>query len=210
MGDEEDGEVRGATALIDDRGDLALPPRIERQERLVEQDEAWVAQEALRDAKPLLLAAREQADRDVGEGARPDGIERAVHGRSGRSAGKRESVARAGQPELDELAPADRQIPVEAAMLRDVAHRPEGLAWLGATDRRRPRARSQLSEEHLEQGRLARAVRPEDGDELAGLHGEVKPAKDRSRAVARAQIVQLDHGHGAHVLTPSAAASDAI
>src|SRR6187455_947565 len=59
-------------------------------------------------------------------------------------------------------------------------------------------ARPQQTGDQLEQGRLARPVRPDQGDDLAGLHGQPRAAHDVVRGrIAAAQIGDLEETHAA-------------
>ena len=78
------------------------------------------------------------------------------------------------EPEAHEVAPAQRQIAIEHALLRHVAD-------AAAVDHDAPRRRLELAEQDAEERRLARTVRAEHGEELAALdlEGEVVPEDAR-------------------------------
>ncbi len=67
MGHEDDRRAGLAPALVDERGDGPLAGDVEREEGLVAEQDGGVAEQRLGDAQPLLLTARQAADRRVGE-----------------------------------------------------------------------------------------------------------------------------------------------
>ena len=116
------GRASGATALVDEPRHGALAGQVERQKRFVAQQDAGIAQQGLRDAQPLLLAAREQADGSVGVAGRTDGL------RGRRPPASSWPGCAAGRPqrwpsdaEAHQVAAADGQRAVEGLLLGDVA-----------------------------------------------------------------------------------------
>ena len=60
----------------------------------------------------------------------------------------------------------------------------------------RARVRAPVALERLDRGRLAGAVRPEEGEHLAGLGGERQPVDGDQVAVPHDEPGDLDGGHG--------------
>ena len=201
MGDEDHGRARGAAALVDEPGDGALAGQVEREQGLVAQEDRGVAQQGLGDAQPLLLAAREQADRGVGVGG---GAHRLRVRRR-----PRRFVARAWRgspqrwpstPKRTRSRPRIGQRAVEGLLLGHVAQRGVAAARRRAVDAHRALGEGDEPEQHLEQGGLARAVGPEHGEELALGHGEVQPGPQGALAQADGGRPQLDGGARRHGL----------
>ena len=63
MGDEHHRGVRFAPSRINQGADRLLVLQVERQKRLVGEENPGIAEECLGDPQPLLLAAREQPNR---------------------------------------------------------------------------------------------------------------------------------------------------
>ena len=82
-------------------------------------------------------------------------------------------------------------------LLRDVAHRTFDVD--GAVREVRE------AEQDAEQGGLARTVRPEHCEELAGRHVELEVIEQDPVAVLHARVAEPDHTHG----VPPSAASNA-
>ena len=90
-----------------------------------------IGDERLRDPQPLLLAAREPADRRVGVRGRPDLGERGVDARAILRPEAPEAPAVAVEPEPHEVAAAQDDVAVEDALLRHVADPAAALAAAG-------------------------------------------------------------------------------
>ena len=76
VGHEEDRPAGPPLPAADEPGDLLLVAEVEARQRLVAEEEPWVADERLGDAQTLLLSAREAADRRLGERRRLDALDR--------------------------------------------------------------------------------------------------------------------------------------
>src|SRR5262249_25958589 len=143
----------------------------EAVERLVEEQEARAARERLRDQEPLLLAARELADRLARGGGRARQGGHPVRPRSRPPAppGPRGggAPARPREAGADEGDAAGARAGVEAVALREVADLAARLAGRPTEHRGVPRNERKEAEHGPDQRRLACAVRPEHGDELA-------------------------------------------
>ena len=105
----------------DELGDLALVAQVEVRQRLVAEQELRVADEGLGDAQALLLAARQAPDRAHPRTAvpRPTRSPSATR-RATRPIRPADAPAVAVEPEPDEVAAAQRQVPVEGLVLGHV------------------------------------------------------------------------------------------
>ena len=167
----------------------ALPPRVSDQ-RLGKQ-------------KPLLLAPGKLSNRTVGVCF---GIHRTNRrGRRAFNARTRESHAPpvAVDAKAHEVASANRQLGVERGPLGNVADQRIAPAGFLAQHMQLPVGRGKQAEDHPDQGRLAAAVGPEDGDpvlpadlEVNGTKGEattgdnrfLEPGHDVAAPPGRAQL----------------------
>jgi hypothetical protein len=156
--------------------------------RLVEEQQPRLDHEGHRYGEHLSLAAREGA----GPGAPAGG-----QGREELDDGARPLPHRGrGRPGADgEVLPhAERR--KDVGLLRHVAEPAgdnapgAGAGDVGATQRDPARPRPHEPSQRLEQGRLPRAVRPDDRDQLARVDAEREPAQDIAVAVARGQVVR--------------------
>ncbi len=75
MGDEQHGGVLLSALPVDELGDAALVAEVERDERLVAEQQGGVGGDRLPDAGALLLAAGQFGDRGVGERGGTDLVE---------------------------------------------------------------------------------------------------------------------------------------
>src|SRR5581483_10496584 len=114
---------------------------------------------------------------------------------------------RAVQPEADDVDPADARLGGEVPSLWEVADLASRLPRWATEHRRRPGRQLQNAENDLDQGRLAGAVRPEDGDELPALDAERHVAPDRPTTEARRGGLEPDGVRHRPVALCSAAAS---
>ncbi len=143
---------------------------VERHRRLVEHQELRVAHEREREAGALRLTAGQLLGAPLGERHRSGELECLVD---------RERIGVQRGHHRDEL--ADREAPQEAAGLQHRADRP----FVDRLRRRAPEQRDgagvgwEQPEQHVDQGRLARAVRAEEGERLALRDVEIDAA-DRS------------------------------
>ena len=88
VGDEQHAEPALAAVPVDQVADDPLRAQVERDQRLVAQQQAGVARERLADAQPLLLAAGEPGYRHARVVRGADGVEQGVDAlRAGRRSG---------------------------------------------------------------------------------------------------------------------------
>ncbi len=183
VSDEDDGRPALSTLRVEQIDDAALVGEVERQQRLVGEDQHRVGDERLRDAQPLLLAAGEPADRRVRVGGCADLVQRRVDSRAVVCVEAAEAPAVAVEAEPHEVAPAQRRRrgrrSAAAAHSRAGRQRSRGGQPSITT---LPGARLEQPEQDPKQRRLAGSVRPEDCEQLAVLELEARALR---RACAR-------------------------
>ena len=125
-----------------------LAGQVEGEQRLVAEQDLRVAEEGLRDAETLLLAARQQADGRVGVRTGADRLEDLLHPLPDGPCVAWQPPAMAVDAEADEVAPADGQGTVEGLLLGHVAElvvaRP-GWCAVDAARCRRPGGRGRAA-----------------------------------------------------------------
>ena len=103
---------------------------------------------------------------------------------------------------MDEEVLEDGQLAVEARRLEDdaeaAAQLAQGAVGREAVDAERSFGRGDQRREELEEGRLAAAVRAEEGEELARRDVEGDAVEGEAVAVGPAQPLDRDEGRGAH------------
>ena len=109
VGAEHDRDLELVADAPRDLDDALLMRRIERDQRLVEQQQPRPAEQRLAQQHPLALAAREFADRAAGEVARADLIERPVDLASRRLVEPGEAEARAHRGAGDDVPAGEPQ-----------------------------------------------------------------------------------------------------
>ena len=120
VGHEDDRRARVAAAAVEQVDDRPLRRQVEREQRLVGQEQGRVGDERLGDPQALLLAAGEPPHRELGVRGRADGRKRACNALVGRPRVQSEAPPVAVQAEPDEVATAHRRIAVKRALLGDV------------------------------------------------------------------------------------------
>ena len=169
--------------LLEQDADDAAAGGIERRGRLVEDEDARRADERLRDPKPLLHPLGHAVHAPVARVGERDALEQPLP-LGGTGIG-------AGEPLVkDEY--LVRRVPArKAEQLGEVAElctRGAG-ARTRACDLRPPARRVHETDSNLDEGRLSRAVRAEEADELALLHGEVDAVERLNLSVALLECV---------------------
>ena len=188
------GEHDGGTAvaqLPDERPRRGTRPRIHARGRLVEEHQARAPDQRQREREALLLAARHPAHERVLRFAEADEVEQPV-GVVG--------VVVVGGEELQCLERADARVEPAVlehhadlrAELRAVAPRVDAehahFACVGAP----------VALEDLDRGGLARAVRPEETEDLTGVDGERESVDGLGRAVALLERGDVDRVRRVH------------
>jgi hypothetical protein len=192
--DEQHGDALAAD-VANDLGDHLDDLRRQALRRLVDQDHARVAEQRAANGQHLLLAAREHAR--LGLAALPEMGKVGVHlircpqGRTG---------PRGLHADAHVL--VDRQVGEDLALLGHIGE-------AGARDPERPapreidavqphgaRARSDQAHDRLQRRRSARAIAPEQADDLARPDREVHAVQDVALVVVGVQILDLEQrGH---------------
>ena len=194
MGDEHRAHAL-ATEDPPEVGEQRVPRgRIEGGEGLVEEQDLRLEHERPRERHALRFAPRERARRAVGELPDPEMVEPP---RDARPAHRRGDAAEA-EPEGDVLLHGRVS---EERLLEDRGHAPPGLEAPPGRDGGTPdpdRARGGRLEEaeDAEQRRLARAVRPDDREDLPVLELEGGDVEDERAGVTDGDVRQRDDGHG--------------
>ncbi len=203
--------VRGdhdRAALGRDRADhvpqVASRLRVEAGRRLVEEDDLGLVHEREGDREPLLLAAGELACERARLRLEPDRLEQpldALAARGARRTGRRRARAARSRRGC-------RRARSSAAARRSALHAarigPDGPA----EDLDRAAVGPRQALDHLEGRRLACAVRTEDPERLAGLHGQVDAAHGLELAVRLRQAPDEDRVHGGDPINGPGASGD--
>lgn len=204
MGDQQHRGVALAAVAVDEAHDGLLVGEVETRQRFVAQQQGGVVGEGLAYAQPLLLAAREESHGAIGERRRADGLEQLVDACPVLLAREREAEAVSVDAEADDVAPAQRRLAREGALLGDVADATvAGPAHGGAERLDRTGAEALEPEDGPQQRRLARAAGPEDRDELAGLDLEVEPGPQLTAAAFEGGSVDAQGRGRAHAASAS-------
>src|SRR5436190_4910149 len=187
---QQDGLAQVAQRA-DRRPRVAARGGVEPRRRLVEEDQLGVADERQAEVQPPQLAARQFARPHVLLALQPDQRDDLV-GISRRRVHPREVRER--------LAHAD--VVVDARLLQDDAHPLAQLARpaarIEAQDGDLPGAARAIALEDLDGRRLARAVGPEQAEDLAALDAEVDAADGLEVPVGLPQAANFDGGLAVH------------
>ena len=177
MGAEHDRDLEVVADAASDLDDALLMRRIERDQRLVEQEQPRPAEQRLAQQHPLALAAGKFADRAAGEVARAHFVERPVDLASRRLIELNEAEARAHRGAGDDVPAGEPKAPDRGAVLRHVADR-------GIASRRRLAEHADLArgdrdepERGAHQRGLAGAVGAQHADEFAVLDRRSSPPR---------------------------------
>ena len=180
--------------------------RIERDQRLVEQQQPRPAEQRLAQQHPLALAAAKFADRAAGEVARAHFVERPVDLASRRLIEPDEAEARAHRGAGDDVPAGEPEAPDRGAVLRHVADR-------GVAARRRlaehadlARGDSNEPERGAHQRGLSGAVRAQHADEFPVLDRKARRREDVPAAKIYRDVVEAER---AHCVGPASALSRA-
>jgi hypothetical protein len=188
--DDQD-RAAALAGVVADHGQQALDDdRREAEAELVEQQQARAAHERAGDREHLLLAAGEQPHWAVAQLAEGREVLVGLLGVQPLAAVTEAEVLGHGQPEEQATALGDvGEPPAREALGRDAAGVGAGVEDPSAERvddaRDRPQGR-----------RLARAVGPQQRDDLAGADGEIEVANDRRAVVAGGQLLDAQHGVG--------------
>ena len=120
VGHEEDRATRPFAPLAEQIGDAVLVPEVQARERLVAEEQVWLAHERLSDAEALLLPTGEAADRGVRVRRGLHGCDRRRHPRARGGVRQPDPPAVTVEPEPHEVAAPQRRLSVEVLVLRHV------------------------------------------------------------------------------------------
>ena len=188
---------RGAVVAerLDQIPRLAARRRVEAGGRFVEEQQLRASDDAEGQVDATTLTAGERADPGVDLLVETDQADHLV---------ERAGVAVATAIELDHL--ADRELGLDARRLQDdadaVAEVTAGVRGIDPQHFDRPRRGGPVSFEDLDGGRLAGAVRAEQGVHLAGIDRETQAVDRVHLAVVLVEIVYVDGGHAPRTYRP--------
>jgi hypothetical protein len=170
----------------------SLMAHIEANQRLIQQQQARLAKQGLREQQPLSFAAGDFAERTPGQIARIDQIERLVHLLPPRNPKPRQSPAMAMPRAGDEVPAAQSDVARPDSLLR---HIPDSR--VAAPDRHAQHAdcapaRRNETEQGPQQGRLPRAVRAEHAHELAAVNRKRDVREHRTLAIGEGHALKFD------------------
>ena len=166
---------------------------IKRDQRLIEKQQAWPADQRLAQEHTLAFAPRQFADRALGEAKRAHFIERPIDLAPRRLVESDQAEAAPDRGARDNVPAGKPQARDRSAILRHVAD-------LGIAARRRltkhgDRARSDPSEPErgAHEGRLAGAIGAEHADELAFFNVKAGGREDVSAAKLYGDIAETEY-----------------
>src|SRR5262245_6437407 len=208
---QDQGHVALAVQVAQHRVEARLRLRIDAAGGLVEDQELGVGDEGAGDQHALLLPGRQGADAGPGVGGHADLAQDLGDARALGRADAPEQTESRHEAGRDDFADGRGQAGVERRLLRDVAHAPPLAKRGGRVAEQQDAALLGWQEpEHDPQPRgLARAVRADDAEEVAGRDGEVDPLEDPNLAAIERDVLELDEGphRGAVGRAPSSARS---
>src|SRR5450759_1620207 len=190
--DEQDRELTRALEISDQLDDQALVSNVELRERLVHEQEARVADQCLREKKPLLLASRQLPDRAVRVRLGVHRADRRVRRGGGGRTEKSHPPAVAVHAEADEVTPADRKFRIERGPLRDVTDQRVATAGLLAQHLELAIGGGQQPEDRPDQRRLAAAVGSKDCRERSRCDGKVGMRPYSMSSIAGREVPRND------------------
>ena len=182
--------------LAKDLAHLDAGPRVEARGRLVEDQQRRIVDERVGEAQPLAHAAREGLDVGVALVGEADDLEQLADHRG--PAGRGDAVA--AREEVEVL--PDAEVVVHAVEVGHVADAAADLdrvrADRDAGHERLARGRGEERGQDLHRRRLARAVRPDQPEDLAAADDEVDAGHGEVVVVALHEAAGLDHRDADH------------
>src|SRR5208282_860988 len=192
---EQDSDLEVVANAPCDFDDALLVRRVERDQRLVEQQQTRPAEQRLAQQYKLTLSARQFADRAPGEIARAHFVERPVDLAPRRLVEQDEAEAAADRRAGDDVPAGEPEARDGAAVLR---HEADG----GVAARRRlvehadgARGHGNEAERGAHQGGLAGAVGAQHADEFAVLNSEAHRREDVPAAEPDCRVVEAECAH---------------
>ncbi len=180
------------TQLADEVARLPDLAGVEPVGRLVEDEEFRLVDEGVGESHALAVAFREGADDLALDGGEAAGIHRLVH------RGLRLAVDEPLEPGAEAEVFPDAQVGIERHVFRHVADAPTDLDGVlvdvVSRHRRGALGRGEEAGEHAQGRALARAVRPEETDDLPLSHLEGNGVDGGAAGVAFGEVSGFDHG----------------
>ena len=191
-----DDRLAGAGLALEHVHQLFLGRGVDPGHGLVEEVQLRLGGDRLGEEDPPALAARQGADLSIPEAGHADGLERGVDpvpvvGR--RPAAEAETGVAAHHRDLRD---GHREVPVDRLGLGDVGDLVGARAGRPAEDRDAARERLEEPRDHLQEGALAGAVRPDDREERSAPDVERDVGEGDAAAVAGGDVDEADGGTG--------------
>jgi hypothetical protein len=118
VGDQQHARAARTPVVVDELDDGLLVGEIEAGERFVAEEQRGIVGERLADAQALLLSARQQAHRTVGERTRAHGVDERVDARTIAAPRQRQAEPVAVDTERDDVAAPQRRLARQRTLLR--------------------------------------------------------------------------------------------
>lgn len=185
---------RGAAVhrlAADELGDCLLVVQVEGVQGFVAEQNLGVGGQRLSGAQSLLFSSGEQSHRHVSVGRGADGMEQLIHTAAQPPGVQSHAESMAVQTQGHHVTGSKRRLLGHGLLLRDVADAaaapPHGLS----ADLHRPGAEPGQTEQHLEEGGLARAVGSQHRKELTGHQLQVQAFPEHAPVEAHTGLAQL-------------------
>lgn len=176
VGDQEHARAGRTPVAIDEANDGLLIREVKARERFITQEQPRLVGKRLANAKPLLLAAGEEAHRPIGKALRADGCDERINPGAIASLRERKSEPVAIHSEGDEITPPQSGLRREWPLLRDVSDAAITAASNGCAEGSdRALAQGLEPQDRAQKSGLARTTGAENCDKLAGGNVKVKP-----------------------------------
>jgi len=203
MGDEEDGDLHRLADLLDQTRDRLLVVQVEALEGFVQKEHACARHEGLRDEQTLLLSTRQLADRSTGvafSADQTDHLRDTITLVAPRKEGNGEPPSRAIETHPDQVDTSNPEVGIEVSTLRQIADFVVAPVHAPAENRKVALGQRDQAKRGLDEGRLARPVGAQDGDELALADVQVDVPPDVSATQTDRGLLELDDRTVGHPL----------
>ena len=166
--------------------------QVQAQQRLIAEQDCGIADQGLRDAQPLLLAAGQASDGSIRISGGIEAFQDAIDPLPDALRADRHAPPMAVQAKSHEIPPPDREIRVEGPLLRHVSDR--GVSRPRGTPAHLNRTRAQRleAEHHPQQRGLSHPIRADDGEKLSGRDRERHVGPDRPPTEAQRGPLEAD------------------
>ena len=175
---------------VDDRD------RVDARERFVEEHESRLRRQRSCDLHPAALASRQAVAALVGEVRDLEIVEKRLEA----AYSVRPAQLRPRFENCHDVVP-HRQVAKYRRFLRKIAEAGPGadvdrtVREIGLVEVHGAGIAGDEADDHVEAGRLARSVRPEQPDDLSAAHGEADTVDDQAVAVAFRESARDENGH---------------